>query len=302
MNSYKKSCCFRIITIVLGVLIWLVGGAVLGFSIYLRTDYWINTYIMASNELSKYQVAIYIFIVTGAVVVLIAMVGIYGAIRPDKCALIVYLVSICLMLVLIVSSGVYGYIYREQIENTIQNSKLLKNVVLQKYGIDQMVTTGIDFMQKELQCCGGQYFTDYKGSVWALDGRFAEERDQKAPLTCCSDYKRYEDISSISYKYCSMYILDFNNPLPQENENIYKTGCSKAIVMFFQKNIDIVAPIAFCIVGLVTLAIVFVSLLLFHLRKVPPQNEDDEVYAMARTQEKSQYPARGGLYSNFYQR
>ena len=47
--------------------------------------------------------------------------------------------------------------------------------------------------------------------------------------------------------------------------------------------------------------IILVSLLLYYLRKAPIPREDDVVYEMARTQEKSPYPARGGPYANLYQ-
>ena len=48
-------------------------------------------------------------------------------------------------------------------------------------------------------------------------------------------------------------------------------------------------------------AIIFCACLLFFMRKSPPLREDDVVYEMARTQEKSPYPARGGPYANLYQ-
>lgn len=72
----------------------LIGVAILGFSIYLRVDYWINQYVEASEELAKYTVSVYIFIAAGAVIVLFCIVGIYGAIRPDKIALIVVSISL----------------------------------------------------------------------------------------------------------------------------------------------------------------------------------------------------------------
>lgn len=298
MNSYKKACCFRILTIIIGVLIWLIGGAFLGFSIYLRVDFWISHYSEASDELTKYTITLYVFIAVGAIVVLFTIVGIYGAARPNKCALIVYLTYLALVLVLIICSGVYGYVYRQQIKDSVQNLKLLTGVVVEKYGVDSRVSQGIDFMQKELHCCGGQSYTDYRTSKWALNVRFAKERmADMLPLTCCrDDTTRYEDVIAPSLGYCPV-----NKLMMEPNDNIYKTGCSKALVQFFQKNIHVVASIAFSIVGLLVLAIVFAALLLFYLRKSPALHEDDVVYEMARTQEKSPYPARGGPYANLYQ-
>ena len=59
----------------------------------------------------------------------------------------------------------------------------------------------------QLQCCGGQGFTDYQGSQWSKDDPlYVEERKDKAPLTCCRDYKRYEDIMAAEYRY-SLVVL-----------------------------------------------------------------------------------------------
>ncbi|XP_053384759.1 tetraspanin-1-like [Mercenaria mercenaria] len=307
MSSSRKTLCFRILTIVFGVLLLLIGAAILGFSIYLRVDYWLNQYVGASEELTKYTVAVYIFIATGAVVILFCAIGIYGAIRPDKCALIVYMVFLPLVLGLLVGGGVYAYVYREEIENTIKNSDLLKEVVTKKYGVDMRVTQAIDFMQKELSCCGGMSFTDYKLSVWSQDydpNVEVDGREDKAPKTCCKDYKRYEDVNSPPYKYCQMYVSAPGteaNPLKDVNDNIHQKGCGEAFVQLVQENIGIAAAIAFSIVAVLIIAIIFCALLLFFMRKSPPLREDDVVYEMARTQEKSPYPARGGPYANLYQ-
>ena len=79
----------------------LIGAAVLGFSIYLRVDYWINQYVGANEELAKYTVFVYVFIAGGALTVLFGIVGIYGAARPDKLALIV--VSILILYIFIIT-------------------------------------------------------------------------------------------------------------------------------------------------------------------------------------------------------
>lgn len=82
-------CYFSMLLYWLFVFLQLIGVAILGFSIYLRVDYWLNQYVAASDELTKYTVAVYIFIAMGSVIILFCIVGIYGAIRPDKAALIV---------------------------------------------------------------------------------------------------------------------------------------------------------------------------------------------------------------------
>ena len=66
----------------------IIGGVVLGFSIWLRLDFWINQYVGASDELQKYTIGVYIFIATGSLIILFGIVGVYGAARPDKWALV----------------------------------------------------------------------------------------------------------------------------------------------------------------------------------------------------------------------
>ena len=72
----------------------------LGFSIWLRLDFWVNQYVSADDELQKYTIAVYIFIATGALIIIFGIVGVYGAARPDKWALIAVsiIVLACTML------------------------------------------------------------------------------------------------------------------------------------------------------------------------------------------------------------
>lgn len=82
------------------------------------------------------------------------------------------------------------------------------------------------FLHFQLACCGGQSFTDYHQSIWAQDYDSNIEVDgriNKAPKTCCKDYKRYEDIHTHPYKYCQMYLIEpgsVSNPLKDINDNI----------------------------------------------------------------------------------
>lgn len=305
MNTSSKALCFRILVIILTAIIWIIGGVVLGFSIWLRLDFWINQYVGASDELQKYTIGVYIFIATGSLIILFGIVGVYGAARPDKWALVAYLIFLPLILMLMIGGGVYGYIYREEIEGTIRNSQILREMVQKKYGIDDKVTNAFDYMQWELKCCGGTSYTDYLQSVWMLNDLHYQNRRDKAPLTCCQDYWKYKDAPGSEFSYCSIYLIDpdtSGNILPSDlNGKLFRQGCGDAIVEFFEENIGIIAAIGFSIVGLLFIDIIFVSLLLFYLRKSPAPNEDDVVYEMARTQEKSPYPARGGPYANLYQ-
>ncbi|KAK3602622.1 hypothetical protein CHS0354_034206 [Potamilus streckersoni] len=307
MNHQSKIFCFRVIVIIVTALLWLLGGGMLGVAIWFRFDFWINQYVAASEELEKYAILVYIVIAAGAFIILFGIIGIIGAVRPEKTLhnifLIVYLVFWVLVLLLLIAGGVYGYVYRKEMEDALKRSNLLKNVVQKVYGTDKKVTNGIDYMQVELKCCGGTGPLDYTESTWRYgDPYLPESRKDMAPLTCCQDYWKYKDANTVNYKYCPLFVENTaNDPLKKLNYNINTKGCGEAIVDFFYNNLGAFSGVTLGMVVLSLSGIISVSCLLYYLRHWPPPQVDDVVYEMARTQEKSPYPTRSGPYANLYQ-
>ncbi|CAE1321274.1 unnamed protein product [Acanthosepion pharaonis] len=75
-------------------------------------------------------------------------------------------------------------------------------------------------------------------------------------------------------------------------------GCGHAIVNLVEQHLLPITGIVIAILALQLFGFLFIVLLICYLRKPPPQQPDDVVYEMARTQEKAPYPTRGNTYSN----
>lgn len=309
MRLESKVLCLRVLSAVCISLIWLIGAAILGFSLWFLLDVWIKQYVQAATELQQYRIYVYLFIAGGSFILLFGVIGMIGAVKPNVVCLVVFLVFSVLLFLLLVVSVVLGYFYRVEVEDTIQKSQLLRTVVQTQYGKDNVITSGVDYMQVELKCCGGVNFEDYKSSDWVTvigntDAGVEANSKNMAPLSCCSSYWYLKSSLSQDSKYCKMYkdsVLSSQRNEP--TEEIYKQGCGGAIVEFLKEQFFIICAVGISVVAVVIFTIIFLSLLIHYLRRGPPMSmTDDVVYEMARCQEKSPYPTRGqgGPYANLY--
>ena len=76
-------------------------------------------------------------------------------------------------------------------------------------------------------CCGGKSYSDYTNSIWGNDyaPEKPEERKDMTPLTCCSDWKKYEDINLAEYRYELLqhsHII-FHTPVNEVWERVYRS-------------------------------------------------------------------------------
>lgn len=289
----------------------LIGGAIFGFSMWLLVDFFVNEYQAATAELKESKYVIYVFVAASAFMVVYSLIGIFGAIKPSwKCLLVIYLVCLVLSMLVLIGGTVWCYVYRFQIE--IKLKQTFQTIVPNNYGKNTMVTRALDFMQSELECCGGQGYTDYKNSDWSnnlqINDVIGNTNNNVAPLSCCSFYDRNKDTQDSNYQTCQMCL---DQPSGQnilvcsrENPYIWKKPCNEAVVEFFKTNLGIVAGVAIGVLTCQLFGIILTSVLLYlyNSRYTPYEaNNDDVVYEMARCQEKSPYPTRGtGPYANLY--
>ncbi|PVD33616.1 hypothetical protein C0Q70_04874 [Pomacea canaliculata] len=200
----------------------------------------------------------------------------------------------CLAIVLTISGSVYGFVYREELQNTVGRSDLIKNVITQDYSSEPLrkVTRAVNIMQSELQCCGGDDPRDYIDSNWAQSNH-ENSPIKYAPPSCCKDYLRYEkEMTS-----CPIYVLNTDSSGEQNlNPGIYTEGCKTALSRFFEKYVIVVAGVVITIGILQLVCIIVTSILIHVLNNLYVPQPDDIVYDMARNQEKSPYPSRGDYY------
>ena len=311
MSWERCVCCLRVFLVIVTAILWLFGGGIFGFCLWVLLDFFINQYVQASDELKTVLVIVHVIIVVGVALLIFGIIGIYGAARPRRWALITYLICLVCVTGVLLGGAIYCYVYRVQIKNSIQISNLLSETVKKNYGSNLGVTRAFNYMQKELRCCGGVSYTDYLESNW-ISTIITEKTDpnlndeigkNSVPLSCCKNSHIYENQPS-SYQFCKIYQdVNVNGNDRPINPYLYQTPCKVAIVQFLDKNILSILGIALSITVLVILLVaIFLTSALIHKLRRPPlmaNNDDDVVYEMARSQEKSPYPTRGP-YANLY--
>ncbi|KAK3102680.1 hypothetical protein FSP39_013108 [Pinctada imbricata] len=281
----------------------LFGGAVFGFSLYPLVDFWFNEYVQSSEKLNKYRTACYIFVAGGAFVVIYSIVGIYGGAKPKyKCPLFTYITCLTLSILLMIGGAVWCYVNRQEIKIEIQNSQVLTEVLKRDYGKEQRITRAFDFMQVELLCCGGVGFEDYKGSDWIsalkYQDRYADEvniqLENAVPLTCCSDYRRYQNTPNPEYQYCVMY-TDAYQGGPQPT-----VGCGKAIVDLFIEYMGVAAGLGIGTLCWMILGIVLAGLLIRKMRNLRYLEEKSWHEMSRRSRGNTPHSSRASSYDHIY--
>ncbi|CAI9722837.1 tetraspanin-8-like [Octopus vulgaris] len=283
MGFEGKSFCLKLCVLCFTFLFWVLGAAIFGFCLWLRLDFWYDHNIGVNSVLKIYHIAIYIAIAVGGLIIIFGIIGCVGAIASRLVLLVLFLVFLVLIFLLEVAGVAYCCVKREEFQNTISEGNLFRGFIQTDYGSDQGKTRIIDFVQWKLKCCGGQRYTDYLSSSWAHQN---QNNIGQVPLSCCADYKSNE-ASNINNYGCKA-----------EGNLSYKKGCGRAIVNLVEERLLLITGIVVAILGLQLFGFLFIVLLICYLRKPPPQQPDDVVYEMARTQEKAPYPTRGNTYSN----
>ena len=71
----------------------LFGGGIFGFCLWVLLDFFINQYVQASDELKTVLVIVHVIIVVGVALLIFGIIGIYGAARPRRWALITVIIN-----------------------------------------------------------------------------------------------------------------------------------------------------------------------------------------------------------------
>ncbi|KAK6184067.1 hypothetical protein SNE40_002208 [Patella caerulea] len=298
MRTDQKLFCLKLSLVLFIVLLLLFGAVLFGVPLWLLLDYWSNEYLDINVEFQRYLIVLYVLIVVGGIILVFGFLGIVGAIRTNKWILLMLVIMVSIAAAMTAGGCVFGFIYKEELTDT---GTIVADYMRQKYtGFQDRPTQIIDLMQSELNCCGGDSYFDYDESYWQ---NMDSKRDNQTPLSCCQDYERYQNAQGVAYT-CSMYegrevVAQSRTPNPK----IHKKGCKEALSDFFIKYVGVVVGIAIALFVIELTCVIIGSVLIHILRNLFVPQPDDIVYDMARKQEKSPYPSRGGYSGggNYYQ-
>lgn len=160
----------------------------------------------------------------GIIILLLSLLGLFGALKKSKSALIMYagiiffMISILAVLVLLtLTMRTQGVQYRD-VDKAIVNTTV---AIYDHTDSNDIKTKFLDQIQKKLQCCGVNSPNDWKDY-----GHF------KIPKSCCTNHL---ESSLPSFKYCE--------------QSDFKTGCWRALTDYFHSNLSTARMILYVIIG-----------------------------------------------------
>ncbi|KFP45701.1 Tetraspanin-8 [Chlamydotis macqueenii] len=200
------SSCMKYSMFIFNFLFWVCGSIILGVSI------WIHSSLFAGVDL---------LIAVGSIIMVLGFLGCCGAIKESRCMLLLFFIGLLLILILQVTGGILGAVYRSQIETSF-NKTLLESVNSLQSSTEEskVFQEKLQEFERKNQCCGllngpadwGQNFNNLGNNKICQ----CEIKEPSADL-CMFFQGRY----------------------------VYKTPCGKVIVKYLKDHLLIIMGIAF---------------------------------------------------------
>lgn len=243
--------CAKIILIIVNIIFFLAGVAVLAVGIWLLVDQGVLkvvNFIVPDNS-SLFRAAAILLIVLGVFVLLVSILGFVGACIEHRTVLAVYIVLVTIVLAGQVACGIVAIVYKDEIRQRVDTS-LIKSVRkvtnwvsknrYYKYqtarGKCEASSDGAvwDYVQVKFNCCG-VYNAPYSGYADSKLYQFCEPLNliNSFPVTCC-EQKNELDLSDLKTN-------DQQELKKSFDCTQYKTqGCSNAVVEWIEKYAPVI--------------------------------------------------------------
>ncbi|TKS90461.1 Tetraspanin-8 [Collichthys lucidus] len=207
--------CIKYLLFFFNLLFWISGCIILGVSIYLKVS-------KDGNQITNESLpGIDLMIAIGVIIMVLGFLGCCGAIKENRCMLLMFFVSLLVIFILLLAAGILGAVGEKKVKDWVKE-RLEKFTPLSKQ--PQGVKDDLEKLQRELKCCG---LVNGPGD-W-----------EKIPDSCR----------------CNATDTDCNN------SKVYSTTCSARIITLMEKNMEVVIGIAFAIATLLIFGMVFAMIL-----------------------------------------
>ncbi|XP_077399789.1 tetraspanin-8-like [Vanacampus margaritifer] len=215
------SKCIKYLLFFFNLLFWLSGCIILGVAIYLKVTKDANSITNQSFP------GIDLLIAVGVIIMLLGFLGCCGAIKENRCMLILFFASLLLIFILLLAAGILGAVGENKVKDWVKE-RLQKLTPLSSQ--PENVRNDLEKLQTELKCCG------------LVNG--------------ASDWDTVPDSCR-----CTA-----SEPECGPNQ-FYSTPCSTQIIRLMEKNMEVVIGIAFAIAILLIAGMVFSMILYCQITK-----------------------------------
>ncbi|CAG2173726.1 unnamed protein product [Oppiella nova] len=187
------------------IVFWFVG------IILLISGIWMRASIARVFEVSQFHFALpSLFICTGIAMVMIGVFACCCTTNEKPTLLFTLSIFFFIVFVMVFSASITGYVYRDNLKESLHNSL---NQTLLEYGTGGILDMDWDRVQQNLECCGVDSFKDWIYTEWANENR-------TFPNSCCRDGKVCDNV---------------------DNDQIYLNGCYQEILNLLHNNLNGIA-------------------------------------------------------------
>lgn len=175
--------CLKVLLVGLNILVMVVGLACVAVGA------WAYTTDVADivDELAEanFNAGAIALMVAGACIVIVALLGICGALRKNRCCLGMYFIIMLILLVVLVIVAVLIVAYRNTIRDELENQ--MRKKIENNYGTDSAITDLVDKIQKEWKCCGvsGGLASADSWFIWQKSDWLNTAGGKLVPESCC---------------------------------------------------------------------------------------------------------------------
>lgn len=232
-----NTCLKRTFTI-FNIFFAIVGGVIIALALLSQ----VLTNVHGGESLEGRSTGLIILYAVGAITMVIAILGAYGAHKESKVCLIVFLVCMVFGSLLMLRVAIPTSVARPSMEGLMED-KFRQLLPLNRASTD--VRNMVDNMQTQLHCCG---FFSY------------EDWEQDIPDSClCSDEEKQEGkCQSVSYRRLLM--------VRQSEKSVYIKTCFPIIAYYVLLVIDVMIGVAFTLAVLALLGLGLSSIMIHQLR------------------------------------
>ncbi|XP_052630533.1 tetraspanin-8 [Harpia harpyja] len=213
------SSCMKYSMFIFNFLFWVCGSVILGVSVWIRVSKDVQQELDIDSSLFA---GVDLLIAVGSIIMVLGFLGCCGAIKESRCMLLLFFIGLLLILILQVTGGILGAVYRSQIEASL-NKTLLASVNSLQSSTEESKVFQENFQKFERmnECCG------------LLNGP--------------ADWGKNFNAASGSNKVCACEPEDRPTDLCTtfQGRYVYKTPCGEVIVKYLKDHLLIIMGIAF---------------------------------------------------------
>ncbi|XP_030634550.1 tetraspanin-8-like [Chanos chanos] len=207
--------CIKFLLFIFNLLFWISGCIILGVSIYLKVS-------KDENKITDMAVpGIDLLIAIGVIIMVLGFLGCCGAIRENRCMLLLFFIGLLIIFILLLAAGILGAVGEEKSKAWIR-TELEKLMPLSEH---PDIHTDLQTFETKAKCCG------------LLNG--PEDWGTAVPSSCdCQDdAKECKSVAS--------------------GKRVYSTPCITRVTEFIEQHLTVALGIAFAIAILMLFGMAF---------------------------------------------